>query len=140
LLMRKFSIFSFAFFFIATTSALAGYKVIVNPGNRISEISKKDLKRIYKMRKKKWDEGGGTIMPVNLRESNSVRKEFSKEVMGRSVKKMAAYYLKRALAGKGQPPKTMKTEKDVIDFVSSNTNAIGYVSSAAGSVKVIRVK
>ncbi len=131
--------FFFALLFVATTLALAEYKVIVNHGNPVSEISKKDLSRIYKMRKKRWDEGN-SIMPVNLKGNSSVRKEFSKKVMGRSVKEVEAFYLKRALSGKGQPPKTMKTEKDVIDFVSSNIGAIGYVSKGGGSVKTIPVR
>lgn len=136
--MRKFLALSFIMAVFAAP-AFAGYEVIVNTGNPISEISTKELKRIYKMKKTAWD-AGGSIQAVNLRENDAVRGEFSQNVLGKSPKEMEAFYLKRALSGKGQPPKSLVTEQDVISFVSSNTGAIGYVSKSGGSVKTISVK
>lgn len=121
------------------TPVFAGYEVIVNKGNPISEIGKKELKRIYKMKTTIWD-AGGNIQPVNLWENNAVREEFSQSVLGKSPKAMEAFYLKRALSGNGQPPKSFVTEQDIINFVSSNAGAIGYVSKSSGSVKTIPVK
>ncbi len=136
--MRKFLTLSFIMVVsvLGTTfaaPAFAGYEVIVNPGNPISEISSKELKNIFKMKKTAWD-AGGNIEPVNLRESDAVRGEFSQSVLGKSPKAMEAFYLKRALSGKGQPPKSLVTEQDIISFVTSNTGAIGYVSKGSGSV------
>jgi len=136
--MKKFLTLSLIMVVFAAP-AFAGFEVIVNRGNPISEISKKELKRIYKMKKTVWD-AGGSIQPVNLREDDAVRGEFSQSVLGKSSREMEAFYLKRALSGKGQPPKYLVTEQDVISFVSSNTGAIGYVSKGNGSVKTIPVR
>lgn len=119
--------------------ALAETIIIVNPANPVSEISAKELKAIYKMKKSNWD-SGEAILAVNLAPGNAVREEFSNKYLGKNTKKMEEYYLKRALSGKGQPPKSFATEKEIISFVASNTGAIGYVSAADGSVKTVSVK
>ena len=127
----------FTVFIIAP--AFAGSVVIVNSSNSVSEISAKDLKNIYRLKKTNWG-GGSAIRPVNLKSGNNVRAEFSQKILGKSPKEMESYYLKRALSGKGQPPKTVETEQDVIKYVSSEKGAIGYVSQGDSSVKTISVK
>lgn len=127
------------FCFLIITLAFAESVIIVNSENPVSEVSKKDLKNIYRMKKSTWG-GGSAILPVNLKINNEVRKDFSEEILGKKPKTMEKYYLKRALSGKGQPPETVETEKDVIKYVSSNKGAIGYVSISDSSVKIITVK
>ncbi|GMT43045.1 MAG: hypothetical protein IEMM0002_1456 [bacterium] len=119
--------------------AFSDYMVIVNTENPITEISKKDLKRIYMMKKTEWN-NDGVIQPVNLKENNAARKEFSESVLGKSSKKMEVYYLKRALAGIVQPPRSVRSDEDVIRYIFYNPGAVGYVSKADNTVKVIRVK
>lgn len=129
----------FLIFFILTATQAAALQIIVNRKNSISEIKKKDLKNIYMQRKKIWP-GGGIVVPVNLQRDNSVRKDFSENICGKSASAVETYYLRRALSGRGQPPKTFTTEKEIIEFVSLNEGAIGYVSKASSSVKIIQVK
>ena len=137
--MKKYLITFLIFTFLIIAPAFAEQVIIVNSDNLISEISKKDLKNIYRMKKRNWA-GGSVIQPVNLKIDNEVRKDFSEKILGKKPKEMERYYLKRALSGKGQPPKILETEEDVIKFVSWNKNAIGYVSSADSSVKIVIVR
>ncbi len=136
--MKKYLTLFLIFSFLLITPVIAQV-VIVNPASPLFEISKKDLKNIYKMKKLNI-EGGIAIHPVNLTVENEVRREFSEKYIGKDAKKMESYYLKRALSGKGQPPKVFDTEEEIIKYVTSTIDAIGYVSSADSSVKTISVK
>lgn len=50
-------------------------------------------------------------------------------------------WAKIVFAGKGTPPKTLKSDTEVISWVASTPGAVGYVNSAAAddSVKVLMV-
>lgn len=115
--------------------AYADIFVIVNPGNTVSSLSLSELKSIYLMKKRTWNTGR-SIAPVYLVDQ-AARFSFSEKVFGQKPNWIEKYYLKRSLTGKGQPPKTVATDKDVVSYVSSNRDAIGYVLSTDSSVKIV---
>ena len=96
--------------------AAAKYVVIVNRINPINQVSKQDLKKIYRLKEEIWP-NGVAIRPVNLKPNSLARQKFSTEILRRDVARMKSYYLKRALSGKGHPPKIIATEAEVIQFV-----------------------
>ncbi len=114
--------------------------VIVNPQNTVSDLSAKELADMYKLDKTTWD-SGGKIEVVNLKEADAIRKTFSEAILKKSSSDVERLYLKRALSGKGQPPKVLGSSSEVKDFVKSNNNSIGYIDikDADGSVKVLSV-
>lgn len=136
--MKKHQILFLIISFLIIPPVFAESVIIVNPANPVTEISKKELKNIYRMKQKSLK--GGIVHPINLKASNKVREEFSKNILGKSPKKMDAYYLKRALSGKGQPPKVLNSEEEIIKHVANTKDAIGYVSTGDSSVKVITIK
>ena len=137
--MKKFALIIFFILAIFITPALAQFVVIVNKDNPISDISKKNLKNIYRLKKGTWT-AGGSIHALNLKPDNAVRVTFSQEILKKDPRSMVRFYLKRALSGKGQAPKEFASEAELIKFVASDKGAIGYVSKADGSVKSIPVK
>jgi ABC-type phosphate transport system substrate-binding protein len=100
--------------------------IIVNPSAKIKNITLKDLKRIYEC-KKKTLEGVGKLALLNLPKENPTRIAFSKIVLKKTAEEMERFYLKMALSGKGQPPKVVKTEKKMLEFVKKNKRAMGYI-------------
>jgi len=116
------------------------FVIIVHPSNKISDINQKLLKKIYLNKKKLWEDGE-IIQPLNLPPSNKIRKVFSEGVIKKTVKKVERIYLKKVLSGKSQPPKQVKKESEVVEEVSKNKGAVGYVSSKSvnDKVKVITI-
>ena len=64
-------------------------------------------------------------------------------MLHKSVSAVKSYWQQQIFSGRGVPPTERSTDSEVLAYVRSNPNAIGYVSSAAalgGSVKVVTVR
>ena len=117
------------------------YRVIVNASNSTTTISKDDLARVYMKKLTTWKGGGETVV-VDQGPRSPVRAQFSTQVLGRDVATMKNYWQQSLFAGRGVPPIEQASDAQVLAFVSSNPNAIGYVSETAAlpsGVKVLEV-
>lgn len=116
------------------------YKVIVNKDNPVSELSKDKVSKLFLKKTKKWD-NGDKVNPVDLFSDSSIRKSFTKQVLGKTVGAIKAYWQKKIFSGKGIPPAEKNNDREVIAYVKSKPGAIGYVSANANtnSVKVVKV-
>ncbi|REL29828.1 phosphate ABC transporter substrate-binding protein [Thalassotalea euphylliae] len=121
-----------------STAASAEVAVIVNSANGNS-LSDSDISRAF-LGKLKTFADGQTINAVNSKAGNQARGEFEKLVLKKSSAQVKAYWSKRLFTGKGKPLKELASDADIISFVASTPNAIGYVdaSSVDGSVKVLK--
>lgn len=121
--------------------AAQSFKVIVNEANATESISKKDLSDIFLKKKTKWD-NGSTITPLDLGIRSTTRAAFSLEVHGQSIGSIRSYWQQAAFSGAGTPPLERSSDADVIAFVKSYPDAVGYVSEAAdvSGVKVLTIE
>jgi ABC-type phosphate transport system substrate-binding protein len=131
-----------AFLVLASTtvwSQAKSYKVIVNPSNPVSSMSREDVSRIFLKKTTKFPDGR-SASPVDLPVNSSTRENFSKDVHGKPASAVDAYWQQMIFSGRDVPP-PQKSESSVVDFVRSNENGIGYVSAGADTagVKVISV-
>lgn len=112
-----------------TVLAYDGIAIVVNPENPIADLSVEKIADIYTGKIKNWKEIGGQDAEIVLigREAGSGTRDGFESITGTEEK--CEY--RQELTSTG----------DVITTVSSNPNAIGYVSLAAvnNSVKAIKV-
>ncbi|WP_448550835.1 substrate-binding domain-containing protein [Thalassotalea montiporae] len=118
--------------------ASAEVAVIVNPANANS-ISDNDISRAF-LGKLKTFADGQSIKAVNSKANSAARVEFEKLVLKKSAAQVKAYWSKRLFTGKGKPLQELGTDADVLSFVASTPNAIGYVDAANvnDTVKVVK--
>lgn len=116
-----------------------GYKIVVNPANPATSISKDDLSRIFLKQSTKFRDGHGAS-PVDLPVSSPVRESFSKSILGKPSSAVDAFWQQQIFSGRDIPP-PQRNESAAISFVRSNENGIAYVSSGADThgLKVITV-
>ncbi len=118
------------------------FKVIVHTNNPNSKLSKKVIFELFRKRIKKW-KNGKKALPVDLVEDSDVRKNFSKEIHGKKVAAIKAYWQKQIFSGRNVPPPEKKTEKEVLEYVHKNEGAIGYIAMSTSiknfSVKVLKI-
>lgn len=105
--------------FKSTTVAYDALAIIVNPANKVSQLSREQLESIFTGKIKNWKEVGGEDMKIVVysRESSSGTFEFIKE----SVMKNKDY-AKEALM--------MPATGAIVQSVSQTKGAIGYVGFA----------
>lgn len=121
---------------LCSTTAFAEVAVIVNSANS-NTIDQQEIQRIYLGKSKSFADGS-KVNPVN-QNVNTVTDEFNEKVLGRSSSQLNAYWSKLVFTGKGTPPNKLDNDQAVIDFVTANSDAIGYIDSAkvTDAVKVI---
>lgn len=122
---------------VFAANSWAEVSVIVHPSVSDS-ASNKDISRIFLGKSKKLP-GGQKVTPVSLAEGNAATDEFNDKVLGKSASQLKSYWSKLIFTGKGQPPKELGSDADVVAKVSADANSIGYVSSASvtDAVKVL---
>lgn len=122
---------------MATPVFADGYSVIVNPANGAS-FTKDDLENLY-LAKTKTFPSGELAIPLNQKDSSPIRVAFDSSVVGKSDAQMKSYWAKLVFTGKAVPIKQMVSDEEVIELVSKNPSAIGYVetSKVTGAVKVV---
>jgi ABC-type phosphate transport system substrate-binding protein len=121
--------------------APAGYQVIVNAANPITTLPSGDVAKLFLKKTVSWP-AGGVVQPVDLREDSDVRREFSKEVLGKDVSTVKGYWQERIFTGRGVPPIEKSSEAEALAFVAANKDAIGYIAAGtelSADVKPLRV-
>ena len=118
----------------------ADFTVIVNAQNGVSQISKDDLKSIYLGKKSSWP-NGGKIEAVMLHEGKA-HEAFSNDIVAKSPAQLATFWKSALFTGTGTPPKTVSSDAEVVQAVSSTPGAVGYISAGAatGSAKAVKVE
>lgn len=118
-------------------------KIIVNSKNDIESISAKDISKIFMKKTTKW-ENGTIILPVDQIETSQVRKDFSEQLLNKSISAVKAYWQEQIFSGRGVPPPEKASDREVIDYVKANAGAIGYIaentSISPDGVKIIEIK
>lgn len=122
---------------LATVNVMAEISVIVNPANGAA-VTADEVKRIFLGKSKKFSDGNSAV-PINLNSSNAVRGTFDDSALGKTTNQTKAYWSKLVFSGKGNPPKEVDSEAEVIELISKNPSLIGYVDSSkvTGDVKVV---
>jgi ABC-type phosphate transport system substrate-binding protein len=109
--------------------AAATVVVVANPDVPAAAVDREEARRIWMLRRRFWRDGT-RIVPVNLPASSPVRDAFSRAVLGRPARDLAAYWNDLWFHGTAPPP-VVPSERAVLLFVARTRGAVGYVSQAA---------
>jgi ABC-type phosphate transport system substrate-binding protein len=117
------------------------YVVIVNASNVTTTASRKFVGDAFLKKTTRWP-NGDVIRPVDQAADSAVRRHFTEDVLKRSVAAVQSYWQQIVFSGRGLPPPDLASNEEVVKFVSSHAEAIGYVDGTAsvGGVKVIGVE
>lgn len=116
-----------------------GYRVVVNPNNPVSSLSRTQVSKLF-LDKGTWEDGG-VASPVDLLPSSPLREGFSHDVLGLPIAAAVDRMRDSAKAAGSNPPPALATDREVLAYVRLKPGAIGYVSLAADTsgVKVVSV-
>lgn len=128
---------SLAMMFAAATAALASvhasakadsfYIVTsVNSDEELKKSSLDDIRRIF-IGQRTHLESGNRIFPVHSDLSRPEVKAFLDKVTKMDSEAFSSYWRRRLFSGRGYPPKKVKSDTDVLDYVRERKNAIGII-------------
>ena len=106
-------------------------QIIVNRDATVTSMTRAEVSAIFMKRVRGWE-------PV---EQAALRDAFSTRVHGKSSAYVTRYWQRLIFAGRGIPPRELRSDEEVIQFVKANRGAIGYVSAGAvtNDVRVVVV-
>lgn len=118
-------------------SSRAQVAVIANKQVNEDSIDRIRLLDFYTGDIRRWN-GGTPVVAFDLKEKGETRDTFFAFV-GKSSSRMRTIWLKRMLAGEGDPPEALDSEEIMLKKVAETPGAIGFVSSdrVNDSVKVL---
>lgn len=120
-----------------STSAFSDISIITHPSNDAS-INAKQISKLFLAKSKKFP-GGGEAVPIEQSDGSPTRAQFHKSITKKDEAQLKSYWSRIVFTGKGQPPKEVDSDSEVMALISKNPSMIGYVDSSAvdGSVKVV---
>jgi ABC-type phosphate transport system substrate-binding protein len=141
-ILTFFAALSFLVSLNRSLASIGSVQVIVNSENPIHTMDRKFLSEVFLKKMTRWSDDTA-IQPVDLEPESPVREEFSQRILKRSVQAVRNYWQRLLFSGRNIPPPELKSDDEVIRFVSESKGGIGYVSSSAtvrGGIKVINIK
>ena len=119
----------------------APFVIIVNKANPVKTLQLTELRRIFMKQSRMWPHGE-PMVPVDWDSTAEVRQTFSKQVLNRSVREMAEYWVQQSMTQGIAPPSTQRSARAVLRFVASVPGAISYVppQDVDDSVNVVVIK
>jgi ABC-type phosphate transport system substrate-binding protein len=112
--------------------------VIANPSVPAESLDPEAIKNIFLGKTAKWD--NNDMVTIVVSESAVVHQEFLKKYIKRTENQFTNVWRQNLFTGKGTQPVKVKTIEELVEYVSKNTGAIGYISSDVAlpsSVKVL---
>jgi ABC-type phosphate transport system substrate-binding protein len=121
------SILITAIFLIPEFVMAGDVTVICNKSVSNSSVSKQDLKNIYMGKKTTWNDNKKIVFVVL--DNSNVNDQFLSSYINKSAAQFSSYWKEKVFTGQGTPPKSLVSDKEMIQFVTQTDGAIGYVSS-----------
>jgi len=120
------------------TTATAQVAVVAHKDVPVESISKDQLLDFYIGDIQAWPSSELEIIVCDLREKGDVKDGFY-DYLGKSSSRMRSIWLKRKLAGEGNPPLFFPSEEELLEHITNTPGAIGFVhlTKVTDNVKIL---
>lgn len=124
--------------FITVGSAFAQMVVVVNARSGVATMARNEVVNIFFGRYRQFF-NGLEAQPVDLHEDNPDRERFYVALAGQTNVQVSAYWARQVFAGHTKPPHRVRTDEEVLKWVSSHPGGIGYMelNKADARVRVV---
>jgi hypothetical protein len=121
--------------FFSASSLAASFSVIVSSKSTLTRVTSEEVVRLYLGKTSKIQET--EMMPTDYKDHLEIAKAFHKQVLKKTPLQYQQYWASLIFTGKAKPPlASIEKSDEMIEYVSSNIHAIGYVNTKNVSSKV----
>jgi ABC-type phosphate transport system substrate-binding protein len=107
--------------------AQEGFVLIVNRSNPTVKLESLQISKLFLRKVTTWPDGR-PVQPVDQVVSSATRRRFSGAIHHMDVPSVKGYWQELVFSGRGEPPPERASDEEVLLYVQTNPNAIGYVS------------
>jgi ABC-type phosphate transport system substrate-binding protein len=136
--MKKSAVLAIMFILVFASLSHAGTVILIaNKGVSVSALKRDDVQLIFLGKKTIWGDGK-KVVPV-VRREGSVHDLFLKAYLDKNPSQFDTFWKQVVFTGKGKPPRSLGSDAEVVQFVSSTDGAVGYIDpdTPHGDVKKI---
>lgn len=119
-------------------SALAQVVVVVNPDSPIARLTRTEVVDLYMGRRTDLP-NGRIALPIDLPPDSPLRAAYYRALVDKTVSQVNAYWARLLFTGRATPPRVVPDTESVLQTISDNRDAIGYLDQGAidSRVKVV---
>jgi ABC-type phosphate transport system substrate-binding protein len=129
-------ILGFALWLSAGASWASPHLVIIaNPASGIERLNRDEVAALYMGRVKKLP-SGITALPIDQNATNPEKARFYRDLLNKDLTDINSYWARLIFSGQASPPRQADNTADVIDIVSTNKGAIGYIPRQAADRRI----
>ena len=107
--------------------------VIVNGENPIEKLFPTEIRNYWMKRGtfKAWTSTKAVVMPVDRKGQSPEKSLFYKKIISLSEADVESYFSAKQYQNAENPPVKFSSDREIIDYVSENKGAIGFVNAAS---------
>ncbi len=127
-----------------SSAAFADVIIIANKDVPENTLNRKEIKEIFLGKRVQWSDHGK--IHVAILKKPEFCEAFLKQYLNKSESKWRSYWKRMVFTGRGLPPRSFKTDAEILVHVSETKGAVGCVSSkrilekSGSPVKIIEIK
>ena len=118
----------------AAHSAMAGVAVVTSSKSSVSSITKQQVAKIFLGKSKNYP-NGSKATPID-QDSGKTRDKFYTDAVKKSDSQLKSYWARLIFTGKGQPPRKVYDDAEVINAISADKSVIGYIDEGSVNSRV----
>ena len=120
------------------TPVFAGEVIIVaNQSVPDDELSELDIKNIFLGKRQVWSNDKKVVLAVLIKDK--IHKEFTGTYLKKNYMQFNNYWKNMVFTGKARAPKRFENEEELVHYVETTEDAVGYVSSGVLTEKVKKI-
>ncbi len=127
-LVYLWKLFIFLFLLSISHIGIADIVIIANLNSKIETITKEQAKNLWLGKSKKLP-GTGRIKILEHKKESQLKLTFHEIITQKNQIQLNAYWAKIIFTGMATPPKSIRTDSEIIEIVSHKTNTLGYIDS-----------
>jgi len=110
--------------------------VVVHQDNLIEELERRDVIDIYMGRFQTFP-NGKPVDPIDFPNMSEERRLFYKKLVGKSEKKINAYWSRLLFSGRAKPPRQAQSTLDVIETIKPESIAYVHPNDVTEDMKIV---
>lgn len=117
-----------AFLVILAPRVRADCYIVVNSHNPVSTLSRTEVLNLFMGRTRAFPDGQVALI-FDLQGDGAKRARFYRALTGMSLAQITSYWSRLMFSGQNLPPQALPDEATMIQVVTHNVNALGWLSS-----------
>lgn len=132
---RTLSLLLVFFWVLGARPAFAELVVVVNARSGVAVMTRNDVINIFFGRNRQFF-NGQEAQPVDLDDAHPHRQLFYKQLVGKDLSEINAYWSRQVFTGRMQAPPRLSNTEEVLKWVASRPGGIGFVDLSRADARV----